>query len=77
MVTNHGRARWAGLPADERRRREAQSSADRAGSGQDDRRERQRRSAQSRADRELADAVDAIHETAYGGDINMMDRHDW
>jgi hypothetical protein len=77
MVTSHGRARWAGLPADERQRREAQSSADRAQSGQDDRQERQRRSAQSRADRELADVADAIHETVYGGDINMMDRHDW
>jgi hypothetical protein len=81
MSTSQGRARWASLPADERQRREAQSAADsvRAGGGPASagREDGQRRAAQSRADRELADALDAIHETVYGGDINMMDRHDW
>lgn len=82
MSTSQGRSRWAGLPAAERDRREAQSGADqdRAATGnlgQIAPGERERRARQSHADRELAEIQDAIHETVYGGDVNMMSKGDW
>jgi hypothetical protein len=73
--------RWADLPASERQRREAQSAADRTrpriGSAEVTKSEGERRSKQSRSDRELADIEDAIYNTVYGGDINMMSKGDW
>jgi len=73
--------RWADLPADERRRREAQSAADRerarTGAAKLSEAERRRRQDQSAVDRERAADEDAVYNTIYGGDINMMDKHDW
>jgi hypothetical protein len=81
LMSASQQGRWADLPAGERQRREAQSAAARAraaaGSSEVTTAERRRRAAQSRTDREDAAIQDAIHNTVYGGDINMMSKGDW
>jgi hypothetical protein len=79
MSSKRGQGRRSDLPASERRRRQAQSEADRArtSAAEPTAPELQRRLQQSRADREQAELEDAVYNTIYGGDINMMSKGDW